>query len=193
MKIGIFCGSFNPVHNMHLALASNLIKQNYVDKIIFVPAGGDYKFKSNIIPFKYRYEMLQIVCNKYPNILVSDIEGNGKSLFTIDVLNKFKKQYMQDEIIFICGADNLSYIDKWHNGYDILKNYKIIVIERDGNKKKDLLTKYHDYKNNITFANIKKNNISSTYIRENINNKDITKYIDKDILKYIKDNKLYER
>ena len=64
MKIGIFGGSFNPPHKMHVNMAQQLINKHYVDKIIYVPTGSKYKYKNNLISDEYRYKMLDIICKK---------------------------------------------------------------------------------------------------------------------------------
>lgn len=192
MRIGIFGGSFNPPHNMHLNIAKYLINKHYVDKIIFVPTGSKYAYKSNLISEEHRYNMLEILADKHDNILVSDYELKEEVVYTCDTLQYFKDLYKEDEICFICGLDNLSYIDKWKNGIDILNNYKIIVINRNSDNLDELLVKYVNYKDNIIVSNMELDNISSTYIRDNIG--DINKvkdFIDKDVLRYIQENKLY--
>ena len=192
MKIGIFGGSFNPPHNMHTDIANYIINQQYVDKVIFVPTGSKYAYKNNLVEEEHRLNMLQILSDKNKNIMVSDYELKSEVVYTIDTLKYFKELYPGDEIYFICGLDNFSYIDKWKNGEEILNNYKIIVINRAGNNLNELLDKFNEYKENIIVSNMEMKDISSTYIRENI--EDIAKvrdFIDKDVLRYIQENNLY--
>ena len=192
MKIGIFGGSFNPPHNMHTDIANYIINQQHVDKVVFVPTGSKYAYKNNLIEEEHRLNMLQILSDKNKNIMVSDYELKSEVVYTIDTLKYFKELYPGDEIYFICGLDNFSYIDKWKNGEEILNNYKIIVINRDGNNLNELLDKFNEYKENIIVSNMEMKDISSTYIRENI--EDIAKvrdFIDKDVLRYIQENNLY--
>ena len=139
MKIGIFGGSFNPPHNMHTDIANYIINQQHVDKVVFVPTGSKYAYKNNLIEEEHRLNMLQILSDKNKNIMVSDYELKSEVVYTIDTLKYFKELYPGDEIYFICGLDNFSYIDKWKNGEEILNNYKIIVINRDGNNLNELL------------------------------------------------------
>ena len=95
----------------------------------------------------------------------------------------------------LCGSDNLSYIDEWKYGKYLLENYKFLVTERDTNNIKLILDKYNEYRNNIKVVKIKKDNISSTYIRNKIREnklEDVKKYLDKDVYLYIKENNLYK-
>ncbi len=192
MKIGIFGGSFNPPHKMHKEIAIELIKKHYVDKVIFVPTGSKYKYKNNLLSDKVRFEMLKLMCNDNNNLEVSDYELKDDVIYTYETLNYFKNKYKDDEIYFICGTDNLSYIDKWKRGEYILSNNKLLVIKRDTSDINTLLDKYKDYKDNIIVTDIKENEISSTKIREMIyNNKRVKNYLDNKVLDYIIRNKLY--
>lgn len=193
MKIGIFGGSFNPPHKMHKKIALTLIKKGYLDKVIFVPTGSKYEYKDNLLSDKQRLDMLNLMCKDNKSLEVSNYELKDKVVYTYQTLNYFKKKYKDDEIYFICGTDNLSYIDKWKKGNYILSNYKILVIERESNDIKELLEKYKEYKDNIIGANIKKSKVSSTKIRKMIyNNKRVNKYLDKEVYLYIKNNNLYK-
>ena len=193
MKIGIFGGSFNPPHKMHEEIALTLIEKHYVDKVIFVPTGSKYKYKNNLLSDKVRFEMLKLMCRDNNNLEVSDYELKDNVVYTYETLNYFKNKYKNDEIYFICGTDNLSYIDKWKEGEDILSNNKLLVIKRDTFDINTLLEKYKDYKDNIIVTDIKENEISSTKIREMIyNNKRVNDYLDEKVYLYIRDNDLYK-
>lgn len=193
MRLGIFGGSFNPPHKMHLDIVLELINKHYVDKVVYVPTGSKYKYKNNLLPDKYRLDMLQILVNKYDNIDVSEYELKDEVVYTCETLAHFKEKYPNDEIYFICGTDNLSYMDKWKNGEDILSNYKILVIKRDGDNILELLKKFKEYKKNILVADIEQRNLSSTIVREKIKNKeDVLDVLDEDVWKYITENGLYE-
>ena len=192
MKIGVFGGSFNPPHKMHKNIALTLIKKHYVDKVIFVPTGSKYKYKNNLLSDKVRFEMLKLMCEDNKNLEVSDYELKEEVVYTYETLDYFKNKYKDDDIYFICGTDNLSYIDKWKRGEDILSNNKLLVIKRGTFDINTLLDKYKDYKDNIIVTDIKENEISSTKIREMIyNNKRVENYLDKQVDLYIRENNLY--
>ena len=193
MKIGVFGGSFNPPHKMHLNIGLELVNKQYVDKVIYVPTGSKYKYKNNLLPDKNRLEMLEILTKNQEYLDVNDYELKDEVVYTCETLAYFKELYPNDEIYFICGADNLSYIDKWKNGEDILNNYKIIAMKRKGEDIDVLLEKFKEYKHNIVVADIEQRDISSTDIRERLkNNEDVLDVLDKDVYEYIRKNKLYE-
>ena len=194
MKIGVFGGIFNPPHKMHKKIAKNLIKKGYVDKVIFVPTGTKYEYKTNLISNEKRVAMLSLMIEKEKNMLISKYELQEKAVYTYETLKHLRKKYKNDDIYFICGTDNLSYIDKWKHGKEILENYKILVIKRNTDKIAPLLEKYKQYKKNIIVTTIKENAISSTKIRTYLkknNNLKARLYINKTVYNYIKQNKLY--
>lgn len=194
MKIGIFGGSFNPPHKMHIKIALYLIENKYLDKVIFVPQGTNYEYKKNLESNEDRYNMLSIVTNKYSNLSVSEYELSNEISYTYKTLDYFKNKYSNDTIYFICGADNLDYIDTWKNGKYILNNYNIIAINRGEYNTQKILNNYSKYNAKIIVCNLESINISSTNIREKINNnEDIKDLIDINVLNYIKENNLYKK
>lgn len=191
MKIGIFGGSFNPPHNMHKKIALFLLDKGYVDKVIFVPTGTKYRYKNNLLPNNIRYEMVKIMTDKEPNMEVSSYELKNHLVSTYETLDHFKSIYPNDEIYFICGTDNLSYIDTWKRGEYILDNYHLLIIKRVTDDYHELLKRFNKYEKNIIMVDgLEMDDVSSTKIRSDIiNNKD---YLDEDVLKYITSNHLYE-
>ena len=193
MKIGIFGGSFNPPHNMHKNIAKELIEKGYLDKVIFVPTGMKYEYKNNLLNDKIRVKMLSLMIKDEKNMKISKYELKNKTVYTYETLNYFKKKYKNDEIYFICGTDNLTYMDTWAKGIDILENYKILVIKRETDDINEIIKRLKKYQKNIIITDIIPNNISSTKIRNMIKdeNKNINDYLDLSVLNYIKRKKIY--
>lgn len=193
MKIGIFGGSFNPPHNMHKNIAKELIEKGYLDKVIFVPTGMKYEYKNNLLNDKIRVKMLSLMIKDEKDMKISKYELKNKTVYTYETLNYFKKKYKNDEIYFICGTDNLTYMDTWAKGIDILENYKILVIKRDTDNINEIIKRLKKYQKNIIITDIIPNNISSTKIRNMIKdeNKNINNYLDLSVLNYIKRKKIY--
>lgn len=190
MKIGIFGGSFNPPHKMHKKIALNLIKNKYLDKVIYVPTGNKYN-KEELIDSKHRYNMIKLMIKNYKNLELSDYELKNTLTYTYQTLDYFKKTYPNDEIYFICGSDNLKEITTWKNYEYILNNFKILVIKRNNDDLDDILSSINS--KNIVIANIELDNISSTYIRRNIKDKQkMLRKVDKKVFEYINRNNLYE-
>ena len=190
MKIGIFGGSFNPPHNMHKDIVLELLKQDYLDKIICIPTGDNYA-KSCLLPIKDRIEMLKLMFKGNEKVNISAIELDG-SLYTWDTMNFYKKKYPEDELFFICGMDNLAELSTWHRYEDILKNFKLVVIKRDTDEDdaEAALELYEKYKDRIEVANVKARKISSTFVRNEILKEGVTEELkdslDSEVVEYIK-------
>ena len=188
MRIGIFGGSFNPPHKMHKDIAMELMERDYLDKVIYVPTGNNYK-KPDLLPGKDRIEMLKLMFQNDQNIMISDFEVKG-SLYTINTLNHFHTQYPEDEIYFICGTDNLEVFYTWKNYEEILKKYKLLVIARKNNVFHDIIKKYFKYRKNIILAEIESKDISSTAIRkeiiENGFSDSLKEHLDENVFEYLK-------
>ena len=192
MRIGIFGGSFNPPHKMHLRMAKELLNDDLLDKIIYVPTGSKYIYKNNLVSDQDRYNMLKIMIKNDERLEVSDFELQTRNIYTYETLEYFKGIYLDDEIYFILGTDNLAYVDKWKYGIELLKNNNFIVIRRSTDDIEKILKKYIKYRKNIVVSEVRESNISSTLIRDKIKNKEnVLDFIDEDVYNYILENKLY--
>lgn len=196
--IAVFGGSFNPPINSHISLAKEIIdKCNRVEKLIFVPVSTKYQ-KAKLESNEHRYNMLKLICDSEENLEVSNIELiQDRQLYTIQTLELLKEQYGQEyEIWFVMGTDNLKLVSSWYNPEKLLKDYKMIILERDDDKLEDLIKEnklLEKYKESlIKIEGIDKVFLSSTMIREKIKNgEDVEEFIDKKVLEYIRENKLY--
>ena len=124
---------------------------------------------------------------------VSDFELKDYVVYTCDTLKYFQENYPNDEIYFVCGADNLSYVDEWKNGIYLLSNYKFLVIKRYTDDIDEILKRFSKYKENIIVTDVNPNSLSSTEIRNKIKNcEGVLDYLDEDVYNYLYENKLYE-
>lgn len=193
MRIGILGGSFNPPHKMHFNMGLELLDKNYVDKIIYVPTGSKYKYKNNLVADQHRFKMLELMIKNDKRFMVSDYELKDEVVYTCDTLNYFQEEYPNDEIYFVCGADNLSYVDEWKNGIYLLENYKFLVIKRYTDDIDEILKRFEKYRDNIIVSDVIPSSLSSTEIRNRmINNEDVLELLDEDVYKYIIYNNFYE-
>ena len=178
MKLGIFVGSFNPVHEGHIKVANYLLDNNYVDKVLML-ATPNYWDKQDLVELKHRVNMLKFY--ETQNLIVDDI--HNKEPYTYQVLRLLKKDYPNDELYLIIGADNLKDLYKWKNINEILVN-KVIVVNRDNQTIN--LDKYPK-EQFITIPSFPNISISSTEIRNGN-----TKYLKQEVKEYIKQNNLYK-
>lgn len=196
--IAIFGGSFNPPLNSHVTLAKEIInKFNVIERLIFVPVSTKYQ-KENLVQDNDRYNMLKLICNKTDKLEVSDIELKSRNqLYTIQTLDIFRNKYKEYDLYFVMGTDNLKELKTWKEAERMLVEYKVIVLERD-NDDLDKIIQNDKFLSKYRQALIKINKIdkiflSSTMIREKIKKgENIEQFIDRDVLNYIKQNKLYK-
>lgn len=190
MKIGVYVGSFNPIHFAHLKIALQFLNSKLLDKIIFVPAGDEYE-KKGLESGKHRFQMVKIATQNNPNFLVSDVEIKHRKLSTYKTLEIFREEYPNDEIVLIMGADNLKEIYWWDNANILLSQYEIYVMTRNGLHQENF-PEYKDNKN-ILFINFDID-ICATNIRKDIEKQrfdDVIKNVPLEVVEYIKTNKLY--
>lgn len=197
--IAIFGGSFNPPLNSHLELAKQIVENlNYIEKIIYVPVSTKYNRKSNLIEDTHRYNMLEIMCKNEEKLEVSNIELTyERQLYTIETLDIFKNKYPEYDIYFVMGTDNLKDLHTWKEPERILKDYKIIVLERGEDKLEEIIEKDELLKKNktsiIIVKKIKPIKISSTIVRQKIKNgEDAKDFFKEEVFKYISKNELYK-
>jgi len=179
MKLGIYVGSFNPPHDGHYKVASYLVDNHIVDKVLLLPT-PNYWHKQDLINVKDRVNMLKFY--ETDKIIVDNDHNNY--VVTYKVLESLEKDYKKDKLYLIIGSDNLKDLDKWDK-LDLILKHKIIVMNR-GDLDYDIINKLGK-KHFIVIDNFPFINISSTDIR----NKKIS-HINKNVLKYIEDNNLYK-
>lgn len=186
-KIGFFGGSFNPPTNIHINMATDLVKNKILDKVIFVPV-GDYYEKKNLIDSKYRVDMLKIATEGIDNLEVDDIEMTiSKKLYATDIFDLLSKKYCAEDIYFIMGSDNYENMPKWKNYDEIKDKYKYIIVKRSDN------TEIEQKENIIIFDPKEKSTIDSTTVRNMIQNGESAgKYLNKKVYEYIEKNHLYK-
>lgn len=171
--IAVFGGSFNPPTVAHINLAKQVLEEmNEIEKVIFVPVSTKYN-KKGLAPDEVRLNMLKSIFNSQENLEVSDLElKSERQLYTIETLRIIQEQKPEKEIYFLIGTDNLKELETWYKPDELLKNFKIIVLDRGEDNTEDIIEKskfLKKYKSSfIKLKNMKKMNISSTYIREQL-------------------------
>lgn len=188
MKIGIYGGSFNPIHNGHLKVAEWILEKVKLDKIIWVPLYKPYhKEIFELEEPKHRYNMLKLALAGKREYEISTVEIDEKIIsYTLDTLLKIKKIYPDDEFYEIIGGDSAESFHQWKDYKTILENAKVLVYSRRGYEVK--------ISSNMELIDAPYLDISSTIIRNRIDEgKSISDLVPEKVEEYIYKNNLYRK
>ena len=132
MKIGLFFGSFNPVHIGHMIIADYMVEFTGLDQVWFVVSPHNpLKAKQTLAPDYDRLHLVRLAIGDHPKLRVSDIEFYlDKPSYTVDTLAYLREKYPDKEFALIMGGDNLMSLPKWKNYEFLLANYPVYVYRR---------------------------------------------------------------
>lgn len=196
MKIGLYGGAFNPVHNGHLALAEHFKNALEFERLIFIPTHvPPHKSGDGLVSGEHRINMLSLALSGLEYCSVSDIEfrREGKS-YTYDTVCELKKIYPDDEFFLIVGADQYFDFQKWYRADDILRQVTVCSAARENNQYRQMLEykSKHDNMQNTVVCNFDVTEISSSKIRNMISTgQSVSEFVPDSVLRYIKENNLY--
>lgn len=188
-KVGIFGGTFDPIHFGHLITAQTILEKREYEKIIFVPSYiSPHKIQYRYTDPNHRFKMTELAIKSNSKFEVSDFEiSNDDISFTYNTLLEFSKSY--DEMELIIGFDNLVTFDIWHKPDKILELAKLVVMKRTYDKE---IKKVHKYFGEAEFVDTPTIEISSTEIRKKIYNKmNVDYYLPAPVIDYINEHRLY--
>lgn len=133
MKTGIFGGSFNPIHNGHIALAKAALEQCGLDEVwLMVSPQNPLKQETDLLADNLRYEMVQQALQGVDGIVASDYEFHlPKPSYTWNTLQHLSKDYPNRQFTLIIGGDNWAHFERWRRWKDILRHYNVAVYPRD--------------------------------------------------------------
>ena len=200
MKIGIFGGTFDPVHNGHLSIGIQAINELNLDKLIIVPAKlQPFKLDQKMASDFHRLNMLKLAFERIEKVEISTFELEREEIsYTINTLKAYKEIYNseENEIIFLLGTDSLLKIHLWKEFEAILKNFSIAVGARPGFMEKELIERIkeikREYGTSINVLSNKMLEISSTEIKSRIKSNDmLNDMVPLEVERYICKNALY--
>ena len=134
MRIAIFGGTFDPIHNGHLAVASEAARRFALDRVLFVPASHPpHKAGATSAGYEDRYRMVELACQGEPRFEPSHREAGQERSFSIDTVERLRADLSpHDELFFLIGADAFADIETWRRWQDVVRQVEFIVVGRPG-------------------------------------------------------------
>ncbi|BDC50108.1 putative nicotinate-nucleotide adenylyltransferase [Bryobacterales bacterium F-183] len=185
MKIAIFGGTFDPIHNAHLAVALEAARHCMLDRVLMIPAGNP-PHKNNVArtPYPHRYRMVELACEPHAQLLPSRLEEGSHTTYSIDTIERIPLAY-DDELYFIIGADAFAEIGTWKRWREVLEKVVFIVVSRPG----------HEYAVPEGASVLRLDHlaldVSSTAIRNSIEQGEKPEGLPTAVWKYIEEHNLY--
>jgi nicotinate-nucleotide adenylyltransferase len=192
MKIGLYFGTFNPIHVGHLTIANHLAEYSDLNKIWFVVTPqSPFKKKNSLLDDRQRYEMVYRATKDYLKLEPSDIEfGLPQPNYTINTLAYLKEKYPEHQFALIMGEDNLKSFHKWKNYEFILQNHDIYVYPRISEGKIDTQFDKHPKIHEIDAPIME---LSSTFIRKSIKEgKNVRPMLPEHVWEYLDEMNFYK-
>ncbi len=190
MKIGLFFGSFNPVHVGHMIIANFMAQHTPLDKVwMVVSPQNPHKKRASLANDYDRLHLVNLAIGDNTKIQSSNIEFSlSKPSYTIDTLTYLKEKYPHHEFVLIMGGDNLGTFHKWKNYEEILKHHEIYVYRRPDYELGDL--QHHE---KVSLFDAPLMQISSSYIRKQLKDKASIKYLVlEEVEEYIMSSGMYK-
>ncbi|CAH0337277.1 Nicotinate-nucleotide adenylyltransferase [Flavobacterium sp. CECT 9288] len=193
MKIGLYFGTFNPIHVGHLIIANHMAEHSDLDQVwMVVTPHNPLKKKSTLLDDYHRLQMVFLATEDFPKIKPSDIEFKlPQPNYTVNTLVHLEEKYPNYEFSLIMGEDNLKSLHKWKNYEVILERHDIYVYPRISSEEENLEFKNHPKIHLIDAPVVE---ISATFIRDNIKKgKNIQPLLPAKVWEYIDHNNFYKK
>jgi nicotinate-nucleotide adenylyltransferase len=193
MKIGLYFGTFNPIHIGHLIIANHMAEHSDLDQIwMVVTPHNPHKKKSTLLDDYHRLHMVHLATEDFPKIHPSDIEFKlPQPNYTVNTLAHLQEKFPQHEFSLIMGEDNLNSLHKWKNYEVILQNHDIYVYPRVNSGEIEEQFVNHPKIHSVGAPVIE---LSSTFIRESIKKgKNVVPMLPNKVWEYVEHNNFYKK
>jgi nicotinate-nucleotide adenylyltransferase len=134
MRLAIFGGTFDPIHQGHLEIARNAAERFHLDRVLFVPAAHPpHKAGITHAPYHHRVRMAELACQGQPRFEVSRLEEGTARSYSIDTIEKVRARMApEDELFFLIGADAFAEVPTWRRWRDVARSVRFLVVSRPG-------------------------------------------------------------
>lgn len=135
-RVCVFGGTFDPIHNAHLQIASEAARVFHFDRVLFVPAANPpHKQASQMTPYEHRFRMVELACQGQTLFEPSRLEDGQGPSYSIDTVERLKPALASgDKIFFLIGSDAFNDIETWHRWQDLVREVDFVVVSRLGAK-----------------------------------------------------------
>ena len=198
-RIVIFGGTFNPPTRAHLDIATEALYYLDAEKVLFVPVSDLYK-KDDVEISYHRVNMLNLAIGNFRRLEIDFTEVDAVALtYTYETVEKIKSRYQDKELFLLIGADDLENFKNWKNQRSIMENCSLLVVNRNNSSIDEIIESNEiltEFKDKIIEAPIEEIGISSTEVRNRIASGELEgleNLVDKEVIDYIVENKLYSR
>lgn len=191
--IGLFFGSFNPIHIGHLILSNYILEHSDLEELWFVVSPQNpFKDKKSLLNDHNRLDMVRLAIQNYPKMRASNVEFSlPKPSYTIDTLIYLKEKHPENQFFLIMGEDNLKSLKKWKNSEKLIADYQIVVYPRtfEGELKDSEYMKHP----NITLVKAPMIELSATEIRNMIKKgKNVRPMLPPEVFEYLDGSSFYK-
>lgn len=198
-RIVIFGGTFNPPTRAHLDIATEALYYLDAEKVLFVPVSDLYK-KDDVEISYHRVNMLNLAIGNFRRLEIDFTEVDSVKLtYTYETIEKIKSQYQDKELFLLIGADNLEDFKNWKNQRSIMENCSLLVVNRNNSSIDEIIESNEiltEFKDKVIEAPIEEIGISSTEVRNRIASGELEgleNLVDKEVIEYMVENKLYSK
>lgn len=190
-RIGIFGGSFDPVHNGHKAVVESCLKSNLIDRmLVLLTPSPPHKQGSVQVSYRHRLKMLKIAFWQDQNVEVSDLEKELKSpSYTLQTIRYLQENHPENVYFYCMGEDSIINFHKWYKFEKILERVPLMVAERPGWERENIAEKILE---RTIFVEHNPVDISSTDIRLKKSGKELGQSVPIQVIDYIREHNLYE-
>lgn len=198
-QIGLMGGTFNPIHNAHLAMAAAALEQMSLDEIWFMPSKNPpHKSSRDIVSEDLRSDMIRLAIQGAPQYIFSDFELRHEgTTYTAETLKRLQQEYPADRFYFLMGGDSFFQLETWYHPEQIMKLTTILAFSRNGETDRQMQVRAdelaHRYEANIRLLSMEEMPVSSSLIRDRVQNgQPVGALVPPAVEEYIRTNHLYK-
>ena len=199
-KIGLFGGTFDPIHNGHLHIARAFADEIGLDTVVFLPAGGPYHKDAASASAADRLAMVELATAEDARFAVSDCDiVREGATYTFDTVQIFRQQFPSAQLWWLMGSDSLMQLHTWKKWQMLVRETNIAVAMRQGGSLHQMPSELHAWlgkslqDGSVRILSAPMHNVSSTEIRRNLSTAGVSDGIPSAAARYIREHRLYEK